>query len=68
MNYLHDIQDINSHMPSERAELVRESPYWNDFESALEVLKHSAKVTANQRDIVLTLARETMLKDVSLKV
>lgn len=65
MNYLHNKQFINSHPPMDRMELIQSSAYWNDYESALEVLKHSTNVDKQK---VITLARAAMLRDCSLHV
>lgn len=65
MNYLHDKQYINSQSPMDRMELIQTSAYWNDFDSALEVLKHSTNVDKQK---VINLARATMLRDCSLHV
>jgi len=63
MNYQNDIRFINTHLPSERKELIEASVYTNEFFSALECLKQS---TRTDRDEILAMARRVMLKDASL--
>jgi len=43
--------------------MVKASAYWNDYDAALEVLKHSSNV---DREAVFKLVREALLKDINV--
>ena len=61
MNYLNDLRYINTQLPAQRVEEVKSSVYWNDYDSALEVLRHSRHATRSE---VFRLARAAMLMDI----
>ena len=63
MNYLNDLRFIMRQLPSERKELVESCAYTNDFEAAIECLRHSPSV---EKAEVLNMAKHCMLKDVNL--
>lgn len=61
MNYLNDIRLINTQQPAQRVEEAKASIYWNDYDSAIDVLKHSKNINRNE---VFRLAHSAMLVDI----